>query len=184
MKIILASGSPRRVELLRRIVADFEIKISQIEEQIDFQKSATENVERLATEKARAVFEPNSITIGGDTLGELEGKIFGKPKSKKEAVDFLKELSGKKHLVVSGFCLKTNQEEIIGRAETWVEFNQIPKDAIEQYVRENSVENFAAAYAIQDLPKNFVRKIEGELETVIGFPIKTIEEILKEKRFS
>jgi septum formation protein len=178
MKIILASSSPRRVELLRKIIADFEIKIPRVDEQVDRTQSAATNVERLATEKARAVFEPNSITIGGDTLGELGGKIFGKPRDKKEAAEFLRKLSDKKHLVVSGFCVRTDEREFVGHAETFVEFAEITNAEIESYITSNSVENFAAGYAVQTLPKNFGVKIDGAIDNVIGFPTAEIRKIL------
>ncbi|MFH0833899.1 MAG: Maf family protein [Patescibacteria group bacterium] len=180
MKIILASSSPRRVELLRKIIPQFEIKIPRVDEKIDLAKSAAENCERLATEKARAVFEPNSITIGGDTLGELGGEIFGKPRDKKEAVEFLRKLRGKKHSVISGFCVKTAEREFSGHPTTFVEFAEIADAEIEKYVAENPVENFAAGYAIQDFPKNFVRKIDGPIGNVIGFPGAEIRKILRD----
>ncbi|MFH0776680.1 MAG: Maf family protein [Patescibacteria group bacterium] len=184
MKIILASSSPRRSALLRKIVSDFAIKTPEIEEQIDLKKSAAENCERLALEKTRAVFEPHSLTIGGDTLGELEGKILGKPKSKKEAAEFLRALSKRKHLVVSGFCVKNDQAEITGHAKTWVTFRELTNSEIEKYVWENPVENFAVGYAIQDLPKNFIAKIEGPIENVIGLPVAEIQKILTAKEYS
>ncbi|MFA6457935.1 MAG: Maf family protein [Patescibacteria group bacterium] len=182
MKIILASSSPRRSELLRKLVADFEIRIPEIDERLDRKKSATANAEFLATEKARAVFEKNSVTIGGDTLGELAGKILGKPRDKREAAEFLRALAGKQHAVISGFCVKTDEREIVGHAKSLVEFTNISDAAIEKYVAENPVENFAAGYAIQSLPKNFVQKIDGAAETVIGFPLQEIGKILRRLR--
>ena len=182
MKIILASSSPRRVELLREIVDDFEIKIPRVDEKIDFAKSAAANVERLAAEKARAVFEPNSTTIGGDTLGELAGEIFGKPRNKKEAAEFWRKLRGQKHAVVSGFCVKNDDREIVGHATTFVEFAEIADAEIESYITKNPVENFAAGYAVQNLPKNFIRRIDGPVENVLGFPATEIRKILNDLR--
>jgi len=178
MKVILASSSPRRIKLLREIINGFEIKAPKINEKINRKKSATVNAKFLAAEKARAVFEKNSITIGSDTLGEFEKKILKKPKSKDEATEFLRKLSGKTHFVISAFCIKTDDREIIGHAKTSVKFYEISNLEIEKYVTENPVENFAAGYAIQDLPKNFVAKIKGAIETVIGFPKKEIKKIL------
>ena len=179
MKIILASSSPRRVKLLKKIVTDFEIKIPQIDEQIDHTKSVIENCERLATKKARIVFEKNSLTIGGDTLGELDGKILGKPKSKKEAIEFLHALANRRHAIISGFCVKTDEREIVGHATTFVEFGNLTNVEIEKYVCENPVENFAAGYAIQNLPKNFIRKIDGPIDNVVGFASEEIRKILR-----
>ena len=182
MKIILASTSPRRNELLRKIIGSFEIKNSKVDEKIDQRKSAAANTEFLAVKKARAVFERKSVTNGGDTLGEIDGKILGKPKSKKEAKEFLRKLSGKKHLIVSAFCIKTDEREITGRDETFVEFCELSDVEIKKYSAENPVEDFAAGYAIQNLPKKFIKKIDGSIETVIGFPSEKIRKILHDLR--
>ncbi|MCF7845912.1 MAG: Maf family protein [Candidatus Peribacteraceae bacterium] len=178
MKIILASSSPRRAELLRRIVGDFEIKSPELVETLDLQKSTAENCERLAVEKARSVFEKNSITIGSDTLGELAGKIFGKPRSKSAAIEFLRKLSGKTHQVISAYCVKTDDQEIIGHAITSVAFRELHQAEIEKYVAGNPVEQFAAAYAIQGSAKSFVKSLEGTIETVIGLPLTEIQKVL------
>jgi len=89
MKIILAPSSPRRSELLSRLVDSFEIKVVDLEEKLDLAASAQENAERLATEKARAAFEAGSLTLGFDTLGKLDDWTFGKPQDKAEAIEFL-----------------------------------------------------------------------------------------------
>ncbi|MCF7836531.1 Maf family protein [Candidatus Gracilibacteria bacterium] len=181
MKLILASSSPRRIEILKKLVTDFEVQPADLEEILDSKKSAKANVERLATAKTRAVFEQNSLTLGCDTLGELDDWVFGKPKSKKEAVEFLKKLSGKTHSVISGFCVKTNEKEIIGSETTEVTFRKIKEGEIEKYVAENPVTNWAGGYAIQGAAKKFVEKVEGEIETVIGFPLSSIKKILATK---
>jgi septum formation protein len=178
MKLILASSSPRRIELLKKIVTDFEIKIPQNEEVLDYSKNATINTQKLATQKAREVFEKNSFTLGFDTLGELDGKPFGKPENEKSAIALLQKLSGKTHSVASSFCAKNDVEEIVGSEIAHVTFRDLANSEIKKYVQENPVTNFAGAYAIQGEAKKFVAKLDGDIETVIGFPMKSIQKIL------
>ena len=178
MKIILASSSPRRIELMRTLVSDFEIKIPQGEEVLNQTQNAEENTQRLATQKAREVFEEGSLTLGFDTLGEIDGVPFGKPKDKQAAIELLKKLSGKTHSVVSSFCAKTDDTEKIGSEIARVTFRNLSNAEIENYVANNPVENFAGAYAIQSAAKKFVEKIEGDIEVVIGFPLKSIRKII------
>ncbi|MFH1375045.1 MAG: Maf family protein [Patescibacteria group bacterium] len=178
MKIILASSSPRRAELLERLIDDFEIRPAEIVEELDPAASAPENAERLATAKARAAFEPGSLTLGFDTLGILDGWMFGKPQDKAAAVDFLKKLSGKTHRVISAFCAKTDEEEKVGSQISKVTFRELSAAEIEQYVKTNPVTTFAGAYAVQGPAKTFVQKIEGATDTVIGFPTAAIRELL------
>lgn len=178
MKIILASSSPRRSELLSRLVDDFEVKAADLEEKLDLAASAQENAERLATEKARAAFEPGSLTLGFDTLGELDDWTFGKPQDEAEAIEFLQKLSGKTHRVVSAFCAKTDQKEKAGSEVTSVTFRKLEDRKIEKYVKTNPVTTFAGAYAIQGSAKDFIRKTEGDIDTVIGFPSTSIGKLL------
>jgi septum formation protein len=183
MKLILASSSPRRIELLKKLVADFEVKIPQIEEVLDYAKTATENTQTLAIQKTHEVFEKKSLTLGFDTLGEIDGTPFGKPQDKKAAVELLQRLSGKTHSVVSSFCAKTDEEKIVDSEITHVTFRELSKSEIEKYVQENPVTDYAGAYAIQGEAKKFVEKVEGEIETVIGFPLEKISKIISSKNF-
>ncbi len=183
MKLILASSSPRRIELLKKLVEDFEIKPAEIEEHLDAKKSAAENTQRLSVGKARKSFEPSSLTLGFDTLGELDGIPFGKPRDKKKAVELLQKLSGKTHSVISSFCAKSDAEEMTGSEVTHVTFRELSNAEIEKYVQENPVEDYAGAYAVQGEAKKFVEKVEGEIETVIGFPLHSIKKILASEIF-
>jgi len=156
-------------------VADFEVRPAELEEKIDYEKSAQENTERLAVAKARAKFEPSSITLGFDTLGEIDGIPFGKPQTKQAARKLLRKLTGKEHTVVSSFCCKTDEQEITGSEIARVKFKNISDEEIEKYVQDNPVENFAGGYAIQGSAKEFVEVVEGEIETVIGFPFVNVQ---------
>ncbi len=178
MKIILASSSPRRIELLGKLVKNFRVMPARIFEKIEIGKSAAENTKRLAAKKARAVFEPGTLTLGCDTLGELDTEVFGKPRGEKEAVELLRKLSGKTHAVVSSFCVKTDEREIVGSEIAHVKFRELPNNEIEKYVAKNPVVEFAGGYAIQEDGEKLVESVEGEIETVIGFPMKKVREIL------
>ncbi len=160
---------------------DFEIKIPEIQEILDAKKNAIENSQTLATKKARAVFEKDSLTLGFDTLGELGSYVFGKPRDKQGALGLLKKLSGTTHTVVSSFCAKTDTEEIVSSEVAHVKFRELSDEEIEKYVKENPVTNFAGGYAIQGAAKKFVENLEGEIETVIGFPLQGIKRILAMK---
>ena len=178
MKIILASSSPRRIELLAKFVKNFEVKPARIFEKIEVGKSAAENSQRLAVRKARAVFKSGTLTLGFDTLGEIDGKVFGKPCGKKAAVELLRKLSGKTHTVVSSFCAKMDEREIAGSEIARVKFRKLSDEEIEKYVTENPVVEFAGGYAIQKDAEKFVESVAGEIETVIGFPLQKIQKIL------
>ncbi|MFH1545760.1 MAG: Maf family protein [Patescibacteria group bacterium] len=178
MKIILASSSSRRIKLLAKFVKDFEVKPAKIFEKVEIGKSAAKNAERLATEKARAVFEPGTLTLGCDTLGEIDEEVFGKPRGKRAAAELLRKLSGKTHAVVSSFCAKTDEREITGSAIALVKFRKLSEEEIGKYVAENPVVEFAGGYAIQNDTGKFVESVAGEIETVIGFPGNKIRKIL------
>lgn len=182
MKVILASASPRRKELLGKIIPEFEIRVIHREEILEAGKSAAQNAQRLAAEKANSAWLKNSeeIIIGCDTLGEVAGELLGKPADKTEAVKMLRKLSGTTHTIATGYCVKREEEEICGVAIAEVTFRKISDTEIEKYVRENPVEGFAGSYAIQEIGDAFVEKISGEFDVIVGFPTKKIEEILKQ----
>ena len=112
MRIILASGSPRRKELLSTLIKDFEIIVSDFEETIDSSKPLEEEIKRLAYGKAKSVFTNNqdALVIGSDTIVTIDNKVLGKPKTFEHAIEMLKELSGKKHKVITGVCIYTKDK--------------------------------------------------------------------------
>jgi septum formation protein len=181
MKIVLASASPRRQELLTKIIPDFEIRVIHREEILEEGKSAALNAQRLAREKANAAWLENTqeIIIGCDTLGEVGGELLGKPSGKNEAVEMLKKLSGTTHTIATGYCVKTAEKEICGVEIAEVTFRKLSEAEIKKYVAENPVEGFAGSYAIQEIGDEFVEKISGEFEVIVGFPMTKMREILE-----
>lgn len=187
MKIILASNSPRRREILKNAGYDFEVRVSDFSEtdiKGDPKKTATEN----AKGKARDVFlkiqaekgDKNDIAvIGADTVVFIGGKILGKPKSKEEAAVMLKNLSDKTHEVVTGYSIICGEKEITGASFSEVTFNKLSDEIISEYVATGLPMDKAGAYGIQDgFP--IVESFTGEFENVMGLPIAEIKKRLKE----
>lgn len=176
---ILASASPRRVELLKKIVPDFTTVATDVDETILPGESTRDATRRLATLKARAGFTPGSTTLGADTLVTLDGVIYGKPTTREAAREMLFQLAGKTHTVITSWCLKTDAAEIVGSDETHVTFRFLAFGEIEAYMAMCDPTQFAGAYAIQGAGRDFVEEIEGDLETVIGLPTSKILDAIK-----
>lgn len=186
MRIVLASASPRRQELLKRIVKDFDIIVSSFDEEaLKFDGDIENYVCSLALGKAKAVIgglQEDSIIIGCDTVVYLEGKILGKPKDELSAFGMLKELSGKTHKVYSGITIiNTSTGETLQRSVcTDVKFMKLPDYMIEAYVKSGQCFGKAGAYGIQDEAAVFVESINGCYYNVVGFSLNTVFKLLRE----
>lgn len=185
MTIILASKSPRRQDLLAKLVNDFIVVASEFDERsIPYKGNIVEYVNILAREKAlevsRKIKEP-AIIISADTMVVLEDKILGKPKNKKEANCMLSALSGNTHRVYTGLCIldmKTNsimQEAVF----TDVKFSKLTNIEIQEYIDTGSPMDKAGAYGIQDFAAAFVEKIDGCYYNVMGLPLNVLYNMLK-----
>ncbi|NOZ64160.1 MAG: 23S rRNA (uracil(1939)-C(5))-methyltransferase RlmD [Caldiserica bacterium] len=186
MKIILASGSPRRKSILEDMEISFEVIVPQVEETIREDISPEKLATFLASQKSREVAKKvkEGIIIGADTIVALEEKIFGKPESKEEAVRMLQTLSGTRHRVITGLSFLIVIEgkivkEIKTKEVTWVKMRDIPLKEIEKYVRENSPLDKSGSYAVQEVEDKFVERIEGDFYNVVGFPRQKVEKILR-----
>ena len=183
-KIILASGSPRRKELLSGLGYQFKVIIPRLDESLLPGEIPSEHVLRLSLAKARAVATGHSedIVIGADTIVVLGEKILGKPASPAEAVSMLKLLSGKPHTVYTGLSLVILKDNIIKSDydSTKVVFNDLQESAIEKYVASGEPLDKAGAYGIQGMGSFLVNNYEGEFDTVIGFPTKLFKKLLEE----
>lgn len=186
MDIVLASASPRRQELLKRLVDNFQIEISNFDEgSIRFQGDIDKHVCDLAEGKARNILnkvQKNSIVIGCDTVVYLNGKILGKPINDKDAFEMLKSLSGNVHKVYSGLVLinsKTN--ELIRKSVcTEVKFMNLSEDMMLRYIKSGQCKDKAGAYGIQDDAAVFVENINGCYYNVVGLPLNTLYLSLRE----
>ncbi len=181
MKVILASASPRRKELLKRIFSEFEIKITDIDESIPEGIENANAPEYLAVKKAKAII-PNrddELIIAADTVVLLEGEILGKPEDDVDAERMLKNLSGKTHKVVTGCCLVMGNKISSFSVESEVTFYPLSDDEIANYVRKGLSKGKAGAYGIQDEGGLFVEKISGDYYNIVGLPIAKLYQEIK-----
>ena len=185
MSIILASQSPRRKELLSKIVNEFEIVVSDFDESsVEFNGDIELYVKELAMCKAKTVaqnIKKQAIVISADTIVVLENKILGKPKDKKDAECMLNALSGNNHRVYTGLCvLDTINNKMIQEAVfTDVKFSKLTNKEIQEYIDTGSPMDKAGAYGIQDFGAVFVEKIEGCYYNVMGLPLNVLYNVLK-----
>ena len=183
-KIILASASPRRKELLEKIRLKFEIDPSDCEEDINPEFDPQEIVQQLSIIKAKSVAarHKNALIIAADTIGVMGDKILGKPHTEDEACKMLHEISGKSHLVITGFSiLDTATNKIVtGIVNTRVYIKKLTGQEIDAYVKTGEPLDKAGAYAIQGIGAVIVEKIEGDYYNVMGLPLNALTEALKE----
>jgi len=188
MKYILASGSPRRRELLKYIVKDFEIQVSGIDETLIDGLTPAEQVTRLAYIKARDIFERTNgdrIVIGSDTVVTRNGKIYGKPKDNANAKAMINEfLEGDRtHSIMTGLCVLIEKDGTYKEYKTYDEVKVFLKDIsdedIDRWIATGKAMDKAGAYAIQDEFGVHIDKIEGNYYTIVGLPIHKLYDIIK-----
>ncbi len=176
MRIVLASGSPRRQKLLSEMGYDFEVVTPAIPEENAPGEAPQDYVKRLSRLKAESVAlkYPDSLIVGADTVVVLERTILGKPESKSEAKSMLELLSGKTHTVFTGISMIVLKKDITASDfdSTEVTFNKLSPEDINRYVESGEPLDKAGAYGIQGMGSFLVDKYDGELDTVIGFPSK------------
>ena len=180
-KFILASGSPRRKEILLREGYSFEIVTSDKEDAFDKNCPAEKFSVRCALSKARDVYSrvpKTSVVLGADTVVYFGGKIIGKPKDEKEAKRYLQMLSGKTHTVVTGYAVLSANKRVIGHDVSHVTFNVLPGSLINDYVATGKPLDKAGAYGLQD-GFDLVSRYEGSYWNIVGLPIERIEKELK-----
>lgn len=182
MKIVLASASPRRKELINLITDDFLICPAESEEIVP-KKIKTEKIpEHLSLLKAYEVSlkYPEEIVIGCDTVVISGREILGKPKDREDAFTMLKSLSGKTHKVISGVSIIKGEKVITFSEKTLVKFKKLSDEDIKAYLETNEYRDKAGSYAIQGKGTFFVDSIKGDYFNVVGFPVSKIAEKLKE----
>ncbi len=184
MRWILASASPRRRELLKKLVEEFEVQPSLAEEDICEEDPAL-LVQQLAIEKAGEVAfrlgNEGAFVIGADTVVALDGEVLGKPADEEEAFRMLSALSGREHRVYTGVCIarrgKSGLRKEISYARTKVRFHELSKEWILEYIASGSPMDKAGAYGIQD--GGLVEGIEGSYDNVVGFPTELVAEMMQ-----
>lgn len=192
VKIILASASPRRKELLEQIGLDFQVLVSQVEEKIS-SSIPWQVVEELSSQKAAACAEQllkteeqdDVLVIGADTIVASRGQILGKPESPENACEMLKDLQGGTHLVYTGVTLihcpggKEKPEKVTFHEQTEVTFYPMTQTEIEEYVATGDPLDKAGAYGIQGLCAKYIKAVKGEYNNVVGLPVARLYQEMK-----
>ena len=170
--IILASGSPRRQELLKKLCNDFKIEVCNAAE-IETAENPTEVAIKNATIKAETVAKKHfgDIVIGADTIVVLNGKIFGKPHGEKGAFEMLKTLSNKKHEVITGLAICKDGKTFTASEVTEVFFGEMTDEEILAYVTTGEPLDKSGSYALQGGAAKFIQKINGDWANVVGLPL-------------
>lgn len=183
MRIVLASASPRRKQLLESLGIDFDVIVSDVDETITDHSNPKIIVKELACKKAKSILEKvndPAIIIAADTI-VVGNSILGKPESEEDAIRMLQSLSGKVHSVMTGMALIDNVNNLkISHCEvTKVFFRNLTMEDINGYIDTGEYADKAGAYAIQGKAALFVKKIEGDYNNVVGLPIYKLGELLR-----
>ncbi|KZE40004.1 hypothetical protein AV656_01625 [Bhargavaea cecembensis] len=182
-QVILASGSPRRSELMGVAGIPFIVRKPQVEEPpIRQGEEPSRYAERLARLKAWDVaeHEPGSVVIGSDTVVHQGGQVYGKPSDREEAKAFLESLCGSVHSVSTGVCVTDGEQERKFSVTTYVEFRNVPGWVVDRYVDSGDPMDKAGAYGIQSGGALFVKEIRGDYHAVVGLPVADVFEVLNE----
>jgi septum formation protein len=195
MPLVLASASPRRQELLQSAGIEFVVKPANIPEVRRDQESAQVFAERMAREKAHAVFAEvkGEYVLGADTVvvvagaagaatdvSPVEGElVLGKPETPEDAARMLRLLSGRKHQVITGVCLLGNNFEDVRSESTTVQFSVLSEADIREYIASGEPMDKAGAYAIQGVASRWISNIEGDYSNVVGLPIALVLQMLR-----
>lgn len=186
-ELILASGSPRRRQLLAELDVEFEVRSSDVDESPRPGEAPLDLVRRLAVAKAEAVLaaatEPDVIVLGADTLVAVAGEVLGKPGDAEDATRMLRLLSGTRHPVHTAVAVArraggTSASITVEVVTTWVTMGELSDEDIADYVATGDPMDKAGAYAIQEIGDRFVRSIDGPFDNVVGLPRETTRQLL------
>ncbi|HEV3118524.1 MAG TPA: Maf family protein [Gemmataceae bacterium] len=181
MPLILASASPRRSELLRNAGIPFKVEPAHVPEEASPGETPLIYAQRLAREKASAVFQrhSNAAVLGADTVVVADEHLLEKPRDREDAVRMLRLLSGRTHQVITGVCLIARAFERTEVEVTQVTFSRLSDDEIAGYVRTGEPMDKAGAYAIQGMASRWVERIEGCYFNVVGLPVARVYRLMR-----
>ena len=184
IKLVLASGSPRRAELLGAMGLEFSVMVSDAAETSE--GTPTEIVMANARQKALAVRHMSeALIIGADTIVVLDGVIYGKPSDEEDAARMLAALSGRTHEVYTGVCLTGGEGvELCEVSVTRVTFGDISQEEIRRYIATGDPLDKAGAYGIQGVARMFVERVEGSWDGVMGLPTALVRHMLRDSCFN
>lgn len=183
-RLVLASGSPRRHDLLRQLGVTFLILAPDIDETPHHGETPDSYVERLALEKARAgtrlvpADTSGFVLLAADTTVALHGEILGKPTDNADAASMLRRLSGRAHLVHTGIALTDGARTEVRTVTTQVEFAELNEHQISWYIESGEPFGKAGSYALQGLGGSFIRSVSGNVQNVIGLPMTDVIELI------
>ena len=180
-QLILASGSPRRKELLALVTPDFTVKVSDVDESAITGPTPAELAKALARAKCLAVAEtePEAFVLGSDTVVEFEGEVFGKPKNRQDAQRMLQALSGKRHYVHTGVCMAQGDHIENFVVSSAVDFFPIEEADLQGYIDTKEPYDKAGGYAIQGHAAVWCKGIEGCYYNIMGLPVSQVAQALK-----
>ncbi len=190
MKLILASKSPRRKEILENLGVSFEILTCDTDEHTD-ERDAKKYVEEIARRKGEAVRDilltkgalgADTVILSSDTVVvSADGEIMGKPRDREDARRMILAFSGKPHFVISGICLITEDKTVTASESTTVHFDTVDEEQLERYLDTDEAYDKAGAYAIQGFASLWISGIEGDYFNVVGLPVKRLADTLKKE---
>lgn len=184
MSMILASKSPRRQELLKLLGLEFTVHTADIDEHMDPSLPPEQEVARVSAEKAMAVAKDcaeEDIIISADTIVVIDGQILGKPKSEADAIRMLNLLSGRRHEVMTGLTVLSGGQSQTRVVRTGIEFRRLTDREIDAYVATGEPMDKAGAYGIQGRASIFVSHLDGDYFCVMGLPVCTLTQMLRER---
>jgi len=183
-KLILASGSPRRAEILRAVNWPFTAVAANVDESARSGEDVSEYVERLACEKAEAVAEgrASGLVLGADTVVAVGGQVLGKPADAEDARRMLRLLGGRWHEVLTGVALvrAETKEVVVSHERTRVRFAAMTDAEIDWYISTNEPTDKAGAYAVQGRAALFIEEIEGDYRNIMGLPVRLVYKLMGE----
>jgi septum formation protein len=183
-RLVLASASPRRRELLTQAGYIFEVRPPHVIEDLRPEEDAIAYVVRLARDKAQAVFtainDPDAIVLGADTTVTLDGHILAKPEDAADAARMLRMLSGRTHRVITGVAIATAKGVEVAAEVTGVQFRTLSDEEIDAYVATGEPTDKAGAYGIQGLAAKWIPRVEGCYFNVVGLPLALVATMLEQ----
>lgn len=178
-RVILASQSPRRRDLLDLVRITHEVMPADIDERYLPGESPAAHAERLAREKAQAIHEPEAVVIGSDTIVVVDGDVLGKPKDEADARRMLRRLSGRAHFVITAVAVSWRGRIESGAEQVEVTFHELDDATIARYVATREPMDKAGAYGIQGYGATIVRRVDGDYFAVMGLPLQRLIRLIE-----
>jgi septum formation protein len=179
-RVILASASPRRRELLTLAGIRHEVWPANIDESYKLGETPREHAERLAREKAATIDAPHAVVVGSDTIVVVDGDVLGKPRDRAHAADMLRRLSGRSHLVMTGVAVRWEGRMVSELVEVGVTFRALSEDDVQRYIDTGEPMDKAGAYGIQGFGATIVDRVDGDYFAVMGLSLARLVALFRQ----